>query len=84
MVHSRVLERPRPGSQKPAMGEKYSQATATIHNASRVSPEAHPPAIQNTAEMHSQPSMRRKFGASGCDGPRCSTTNSVRPTWIST
>ena len=84
MVHSRVAERPRPGKRKPIMGDRYSQATASAHSASRVSSCDRPPAIHRTADTHSQASMRRKLGESGCDGPRCSTMNSVRPTWITT
>ena len=49
MVHSRVSERPSPGNAKPIIGEKYSQATAAIHSASRYSCDS-PPAIQNAAE----------------------------------
>ena len=62
MVHSRVAERPRPGKRKPIMGDRYSQATASAHSASRVSSCDRPPAIHRTADTHSQASMRRKLG----------------------
>ena len=60
MVHSLVSERPIPGKAKPNIGEKYSQAMATSQSAMRiVCASTSPPAIQNAAEMLSQPSMRR-------------------------
>ena len=44
------------------MGDRYSQATASAHSASRVSSCDRPPAIHRTADTHSQASMRRKLG----------------------
>jgi hypothetical protein len=63
MVHSRVCERPSPGNAKPNIGEMYSQATATAHNARRRLPSAAAPASQKQADTLTHASMRRKLGA---------------------
>ncbi len=82
IVHSSLRDRPSPGSRKPVIGDTYSHSTATAHSASRSGPWAKPPAIQNTAEIDTQPRMRWKLRVSACPAPRRDSTNSVRPTWM--
>ncbi|KAG1386536.1 hypothetical protein G6F58_013814 [Rhizopus delemar] len=71
-----------PGNAKPNIGEMYSQATATAHNANRREPSAAAPASQKHAETLTQASMRRKLGASGWLRPTSNSTKAVRPTCI--
>ena len=60
MVQSLVTDLPMPGSAKPIIGEKYSQAMASIQSATRQwYTSVKPPATHSTAEMLSQPNMRR-------------------------
>ena len=57
--------------------------SAIAHSASRSSPPANPPAIQNTAEIASQVVMRIAFSrASDCDGVVDSHRKTVLPTCI--
>jgi hypothetical protein len=83
-----VVDRPRPGVQKPNAGLAYSMASAAIHSKYRASPSSKPPMIHNTPDAKSQKNIRWKFLLSGADLPRdlfrAITTNAVRPTCMLT
>ena len=84
MVQSEVLDRSRPGTGKPAIGDAYSHATASSHRTRRGSPSFNPPAIQKADDTSNQHRIRRKLGVNACPRPRLASTNSVRPTWMAT
>ena len=85
ICQSVVFERPRPGTQKAAIGETYSMASAMAQIQSRVVLSAKAPAIQNGAAAVNQRKMRvklRKFAASWSLSTH--SMNPVRPSCMKT